>query len=153
MKNQFKLKYAPHIGSFNHWGGKDPIDQIKFMADLGFKAIEDSGFVSPLVSFNSTRMGIGMCSQTPAMLTKIGDTLAKLDMEMGTFVITPTRWPPIELVTSGKPEYLEEFLNKCQTGAEVAKRFTCKICYHYIGFFRPLFAYRNANCPCNRCCA
>lgn len=111
MENHFNLKYAPHIGSFTHSAGKDPIDQINYMADLGFKAFEDSGFVSPLVSFNSTRMGIGMCSQTPEMLNKIGETLAKRGMEMGTFVITPTKWPPIELVTSGKPEYQEEFLN------------------------------------------
>jgi hydroxypyruvate isomerase len=50
MNHNFKLKYAPHIGSFTHSAGKDPIDQINYMADLGFKAIEDSGFVSPLVS-------------------------------------------------------------------------------------------------------
>jgi hydroxypyruvate isomerase len=126
MRPQFNLKYAPHIGSFTHSAGKDPIDQINYMADLGFKAFEDSGFVSPLVSFNSTRMGIGMCSQTPEMLTKIGETLAKRGMEMGTFVITPTKWPPIELVTSGKPEYREEFLNKCKSGVEVAKRLNAK---------------------------
>ena len=126
MQNSFKLKYAPHLGSFAHSAGKDPIDQINYMADLGFKALEDSGFVSPLVSFNSTRMGIGMCSQTPEMLNKIGETLAKRDMVMGTFVITPTKWPPIELVTSGKPEYQEEFLNKCRSAVEVAKRLNAK---------------------------
>ena len=126
MAHSFKLNYAPHIGSFTHSAGNDPIDQINYMADLGFKALEDSGFVSPLVQFNSTRMGIGMCSQTPEMLNKIGETLARRGMDMGTFVLTPTRWPPIDLVTSGNPEYLAEFLNKCRTGVEVAKRLNAK---------------------------
>ena len=35
----FNLKYAPHIGMFKHHAGKDPIDQIKFMADQGFRAM------------------------------------------------------------------------------------------------------------------
>lgn len=126
MSHSFHLKYAPHIGSFTHLAGRDPIDQIHYMADLGFRAMEDSGFVSPLVQFNSTRMGIGMCSQTPEMLNKIGETLAKRGMDMGTFVLTPTRWPPIDLVTSGKPDYLEEFLNKCKSGVEVAKRLNAR---------------------------
>ena len=45
MKYQFNLNYAPHINLFTHSAGKDPIDQIKYMADLGFKAIEDNGML------------------------------------------------------------------------------------------------------------
>ena len=38
----FRLKYAPHFGMFrNH--AKDPIDQIQFMHDQGFSALEDNG--------------------------------------------------------------------------------------------------------------
>ena len=37
----FKLKYAPHFGMFrNH--AKDLIDQLKFMHDHGFRALEDN---------------------------------------------------------------------------------------------------------------
>src|SRR4051812_29586378 len=44
-KNQFKLLYAPHFGMFANSAGKDLIDQLKFMADNGFMAIEDNGMM------------------------------------------------------------------------------------------------------------
>ncbi len=44
MKNTFKLKYAPHIGTFKQSAGNDPIDQINYMADRGFTAFEDNAF-------------------------------------------------------------------------------------------------------------
>ena len=34
---------APHIGMFENNVGKNPIDQLKFMADQGFTAVEDNG--------------------------------------------------------------------------------------------------------------
>ena len=39
-KNKFKLNYAPHLGMFKNNVGDDPIDQINYMADLGFRAFE-----------------------------------------------------------------------------------------------------------------
>ncbi|HNR73020.1 MAG TPA: twin-arginine translocation signal domain-containing protein, partial [Cyclobacteriaceae bacterium] len=39
----FKLNYAPHDGMFKNHAGADFIDQIKFMADQGFRGIEDNG--------------------------------------------------------------------------------------------------------------
>ena len=39
----FKMKYAPHLGMFKHHAGDDPIDQLNFMADMGFRAFEDNG--------------------------------------------------------------------------------------------------------------
>lgn len=39
----FKLKYAPSIGMFPAHAGKDPIDQVKFIADQGFRAAFDNG--------------------------------------------------------------------------------------------------------------
>ena len=44
-KHKFNLKYAPHYGMFKNLGGKDPIDQIKFMADQGFAAVEENGMM------------------------------------------------------------------------------------------------------------
>ena len=38
----FKLKYAPSIGAFEGHAGKNPVDQIKFMADQGFGAWFDT---------------------------------------------------------------------------------------------------------------
>jgi sugar phosphate isomerase/epimerase len=39
----FKLRYAPSLGTFEAHVGKSPIDQLKFMADQGFRAFFDNG--------------------------------------------------------------------------------------------------------------
>ncbi len=122
MKHNFNLNYAPHIGLFPNSAGLDPIGQIQYMADLGFKSIEDSGFNAPHIPFDTSPMGIGMFGQTPQYLDKIGKTIAKVGMTMGTFVMTPPVWPPVASLTSGNPELREIFLNKCRKGVEVAKR-------------------------------
>ncbi len=41
--HRFHLKYAPHFGMFKHSAGDDLNDQLKFAADQGFTAWEDSG--------------------------------------------------------------------------------------------------------------
>lgn len=126
MPHTFNLTYAPHLGSFVNSAGEDSIDQINYMADLGFTALEDSGFTMEGLNFNTKRFGIGMCDQTPAMLAKIGETLAKRGMTMGTFVMTPTVWPPVALLTSGKPEWRADFLAKCRRGLDAANRLNGK---------------------------
>ena len=40
---RFSLNYAPHFGMFRHSAGDDLIDQLQFMADQGFTALEDNG--------------------------------------------------------------------------------------------------------------
>lgn len=122
MQHNFNLNYAPHINLFTNSAGKDPIGQIQYMADLGFKSIEDSGFNAPHIPFDTSPMGIGMFGQEPAYLDKIGKTIEKAGMTMGTFVMTPPVWPPVASLTSGNPELREIFLNKCRKGVEVAKR-------------------------------
>ena len=67
----FKLKYAPGFRHFKHSAGPDPIDQLKYMHEHGFRAIEDNG----------------MMKKDPALQQKIGDELARLDMTMGVFVL------------------------------------------------------------------
>jgi hydroxypyruvate isomerase len=42
----FKLKYAPYFGMFENHAGKDRVDQIKFAADQGFRAMFDNGFMN-----------------------------------------------------------------------------------------------------------
>ena len=108
-KRRFKLKYAPHFGMFTNSGGKDPIDQLKFMADEGFTALEDNGLMRKPVELQQ----------------QIGDTLAKLSMTMGVFVIeTGDRGKPS--LTTGKPEFRHNFVNACKTAVEVAKRVNAK---------------------------
>ena len=108
-KNTFKLKYAPHLGMFVNSAGKDPIDQIKFMADMGFTAMEDNG----------------MMGRDPALQEKIGQEMAKLGMTMGVFVIDKGGNGQNTLA-AGKPEYVDIFLNGCRKAVETAKRCNAK---------------------------
>ena len=42
MPHQYNLNYAPHLGMFKAHAGNDPIDQLNFMADQGFRSFEDN---------------------------------------------------------------------------------------------------------------
>lgn len=44
-QSEFRRRFAPHLGMFRHLAGDDPIDQIRFMADQGFRAFEDNGLM------------------------------------------------------------------------------------------------------------
>lgn len=106
---KFQLKYAPHLGMFKHSAGDDPIDQINFMADIGFTAFEDNG----------------MSGRTIELQNSIGETLAKRGMEMGVFVAHKIYWKEASL-TTGDQEKTEEFLNSIKNSVEVAKRVNAK---------------------------
>jgi hydroxypyruvate isomerase len=106
----FKLKYAPHFGMFENSAGKDEIDQLKFMYEMGFRAMEDNG----------------MMSKPPELQSKIGETMAKLGMSMGVFVIGFDNWPPKSTLASGSKEWRDKFLAACKTAVEVAKRCNAK---------------------------
>ena len=45
----FKMHYAPHFGMFENSAGKDPIDQLKYMSEMGFTAMEDNGMMGRTV--------------------------------------------------------------------------------------------------------
>lgn len=106
---KFNLNYAPHVGMFKHSAGDDPIDQIKYMADLGFTAIEDNG----------------MMKRDVAMQNKIGETLARLDMTMGVFVIDKGG-NLANTLAAGRNDNLDIFLNGCKKAVDVAKRVNAK---------------------------
>ncbi len=117
-KHAFKLKYAPHLGMFQASAGKDPIDQLKFMADVGFTAFEDNG----------------MMKRPPDMQQRIGDTLAKLGMTMGVFVIDAGDNWKVSLAT-GRPEFRDSFLKTCQAVVDVAKRVNARWMTVVPGYF------------------
>ncbi|MEK6478751.1 TIM barrel protein [Catalinimonas sp. 4WD22] len=108
-KHDFKLKYAPHFGMFKSHAGDDPLDQLQFMADTGFTALEDNG----------------MMGRTPEMQTKIGEKMSNLGMDMGVFVIDKGGNSQNSL-TEGKQEYLDIFLEGCRRAVDVAKRVNAK---------------------------
>ena len=108
-KHQFKLKYAPHFGMFKHSAGEDLLDQLQFMADQGFTAFEDNG----------------MMGREPALQSKIGETLAKLNMTMGVFVVDKGG-NMANTLAGGKQEYIDIFLDGCRRAVDVAKRVNAK---------------------------
>ncbi|MEZ4699065.1 MAG: TIM barrel protein [Rhodothermales bacterium] len=99
----FRMKFAPHFGMFTNHAGEDLIDQIKFMADQGFTAIEDNN----------------LKRRTPEEQEAIGRELARLNMEMGVFVCYNAREASL---TTGKPEFVEDLVKQLEESVEVAKR-------------------------------
>jgi hydroxypyruvate isomerase len=102
----FHLNYAVHDGTFKNLAGDDFIEQIQFAYSMGFRAIEDNG----------------MMARTPEMQKKIGDTLSKLGMTMGVFVITSQSWHWKTSLASGKQEWIDLMIKDCKEAVEVAKR-------------------------------
>jgi hydroxypyruvate isomerase len=108
-KNKFKLKYASHFGMFTNSAGKDEIDQLKFMADQGFMALEDNGMMGRPVEKQEA----------------IAKEMARLGMEMGVFVVDKGG-NGANTLAAGKKENVEIFLNGCKKAVEVAKRVNAK---------------------------
>ncbi len=104
-KRSFQMKYAPHFGMFKNHAGEDVIDQLNFMADVGFTALEDNG----------------MMKRTEEMQEKIGQTLSDRNMEMGVFVIDKGG-NGANTLAAGKQEYIDIFLDGCRRAVDVAKR-------------------------------
>lgn len=101
----FKLHYAPHFGMFEQTAGKDPIEQLKFIADRGFTAIEDNG----------------MAGRPVEEQERIAGEMTRLKLRMGVFVVNmSTAWGPT--LTTGKAEDRDKFLSECRAAVEVAKR-------------------------------
>lgn len=105
----FKLDYAPHQGMFSATAGKNFIDEIKYMHELGFRSIEDNGLPERPV----------------AEQLKIGETLAKLGMKMGVFVVRKGG-NGANTLAAGKQEYVDIFLKGCKEAIESAKRVNAK---------------------------
>ncbi len=68
----FKLKYAPSIGMFRNMSGTDdPVENIKFIHDQGFRAVFDNGFPGRSVEEQN----------------KIAAELTRLGMDFGPYVL------------------------------------------------------------------
>jgi hydroxypyruvate isomerase len=109
----FTLKYAPHFGMFEHHAGADLIDQLRFMHEVGFRALEDNP----------------MWTRPVEVQTRIAREMERLDMEMG--VISTGRRPgrpgsERPSIPSGKPADREAFLQDIRDVVEVAKRVNAK---------------------------
>jgi hydroxypyruvate isomerase len=105
----FNLNYAPHDGMFANHAGKNFLDQIRFMHDRGFRAIEDNGYLNRSVAEQEA----------------IGNLLSKLGMTMGVFVVDGgDNWKPS--LTTGKKEFRDHFIDTCKKSVEASKRCNAK---------------------------
>ena len=114
----FKMNYAPHDGMFSAHAGKNFVDQIKFMHDQGFRAIEDNG----------------MLKRSKEEQNQIAATLSDLGMTMGVFVVDGgDNWKTS--LTTGKSEFKETFVKTCTDCVELAKRVNAKWMTVVPGFY------------------
>ncbi len=100
----FRLKYAPGLGMFREHAGSNPVDNIKFCNDMGFRAMFDNGL-----------MGRPVEEQT-----KIADEINRLGMVLGPFVLYADF--AVTSFVLNKAETREMLINKTKEGVECAKR-------------------------------
>ncbi len=129
---KFKLKYAPHFGMFRRSAGNDFLDQIQFMADQGFTAMEDNGMMGRPVELQE----------------KIARKMSQLDMTMGVFVAYANFDFKVKTFVTRKRDVREMLVNRMKQAVEVAKRVNAKWCTVVPGTFenRLEWDYQTANC-------
>jgi len=122
----FKHNYGPHHGQFENHAGPDFLDQIKFAHEQGFRSIEDNGFLR----------------RSKTEQENIGNLLEKLNMTMGVFVVDGgDNWRPS--LTTGKKEFLDNFLKACHRSVEAAKKCNAKWMTVVPGFYERTLPYGN----------
>ncbi|GMQ25825.1 hydroxypyruvate isomerase [Algoriphagus sp. oki45] len=114
----FKMDFAPHFGMFKNHAPGGIVDELKFMADQGFRSLEDNGLLKRPVADQEL----------------IGKTLSDLGMRMGVFVIDGGDNWKVSL-TTGKQEFLDTFLKTCRDSVEAAKRVNAKWMTVVPGYF------------------
>ncbi len=101
----FKLKYAPFMDMFKESAGtNDPIVNISFCHDNGFRAMFDNGLLG----------------RPKSEQEKIAAHMQKLGMEMGPFVLYADF--SVTSFVLNKPEVREMLVNRMKEGVELAKR-------------------------------
>ena len=106
----FKLKYAPHFGMFRHHAGDDPIDELQFMADEGFTALEDNG----------------MRRRPKDLQERIARAMERLGLEMGVFV-ADADFGQVTFA-SAKKAIRDHLLDEIRDSIETAKRVGARWC-------------------------
>lgn len=104
MSAPFKLKYAPHFGTFQNLAGPDLVDQLKFAHDQGFTAWEDNGM-----------MGRPVADQE-----RVAKAMADLGMTMGVFVAHAEWSNPVYAL--GGADNRAALVAQAKAAVEVAKR-------------------------------
>lgn len=100
----FRLKYAPSLGMFSASAGNDPLDNIRFCHDQGFRAVFDNGLMG----------------RDPLMQEKIAYELSLHDMDLGPFVLYADFG--VTSFVLDDPDTRKMLMDKMREGVEVAKR-------------------------------
>lgn len=108
-RESFQLNYAPHFGMFRSSAPGGFLNELDFMADQGFKSLEDND----------------MKKRSLQDQQAIAKRMTKHGMTMGVFVAHTIYWNEPNLA-SGKKEWREEFLSEIRASVDVAKRVNAK---------------------------
>jgi hydroxypyruvate isomerase len=137
-QHQFKLKYAPSLNMFREHAGNDPIDQIKFIHDVGFQAVFDNNIMRREVDLQE----------------KIAGELANRNMELGPFVLYADFG--VKSFVTRDLEIRQMLIELMQQGVETAQRINAKWALVVPGRFDEglEWDYQTANVIDNlkRCC-
>ncbi|MCL4482902.1 MAG: TIM barrel protein [Bacteroidetes bacterium] len=101
---KFKLKYAPTLEMFKEHAGADPIDNIKFIADQGFRAVYD----------------LGLINKPAALQEKIANEAHRLGLELGQFSLK-IDWS-VQTFVLNNADIREMLKKKMQIGVDLQKR-------------------------------
>jgi hydroxypyruvate isomerase len=115
----FRMKFSPDFGLFADVAGKDPLDQIRWAHEQGFRAWEATGLKSRPVEQQEA----------------ISRLIQELDMEFGQFVSTMT----FEHVTfAGRDQaQRDKVLAEVKASVDIAKRMNTGITHTVLGMSDP----------------
>jgi hydroxypyruvate isomerase len=102
---RFRLRYAPHFGTFREHAGQELVAQLEFMAAEGFTALEDNG----------------MRGRSVAEQERVASALQRLNMQMGVFVAHEISWSDAT-ITTASDDARAKFLAEIRDSVDVARR-------------------------------
>lgn len=112
---KFNMKFSPEFGIFSEATGNDPINQIKWGHEQGFRAWENTGLKNRPVEEQE----------------RISKTLQQLGMEFGQFVGTLT-FKDVTFAGRDKNQR-ENVLKEIRESVEIAKRMNTKFIHNVLG--------------------
>jgi hydroxypyruvate isomerase len=119
----FKMKFSPEFGIFADVAGKDPVDQIKWGYDQGFRAWENTMLKDRSVEEQE----------------RISRTMQSLGMEFGQFVGTLTFK---DVTFAGRDASLrEKVLKDIRASVDIARRMNTKFIHNVLGMADPKLPY------------
>jgi len=119
----FTMKFSPDFGLFDENAGKDPLDQIQWCYDQGFRAWENTS----------------LRNRPADVQEKISALIQKLGMEFGQFVGTMTF---TDVTFAGRDESLRnKVLDDVRASVEIAKRMNTRIVHNVLGMADPKLPY------------